>query len=152
MQRLKSMVIIGLMLLFAGLAVVAVSSTKTYADAFSSSKSDACAGVSLDGSNGCNNDPTGSGLSGIIKNAINILSLVIGIAAIIMVLVGGFRYVISAGDSAGTNSAKNTIFYALIGLVIAALAQILVHFVLAKVGTAATPPPTSSSSSASAIS
>jgi hypothetical protein len=49
-----------------------------------------------------------------------------------MIVVGGFRYVTSAGDSTKVGSAKNTILYALIGLIIVALAQIVVRFVLSK--------------------
>lgn len=47
-----------------------------------------------------------------------------------MIIVGGFRYVISGGDSNGVSGAKNTIMYAIIGLVIVLFAQIIVKFVL----------------------
>jgi hypothetical protein len=45
---------------------------------------------------------------------------------------GGFKYITSSGDSGNVTAAKNTIMYALIGLIIVALAQIIVRFVLAK--------------------
>jgi hypothetical protein len=67
-----------------------------------------------------------------ISNIVNILSSLVGIAAVVMIIVGGFRYVTSGGDSNRVASAKNTIIYALIGLVIAALAQVIVRFVLNK--------------------
>ncbi len=71
-------------------------------------------------------------VNSLIKTVINLLSVAVGIVAVIMIIVGGFRYVTSAGDSTKVGSAKNTILYALIGLIIVALAQVIVHFVLAK--------------------
>jgi hypothetical protein len=56
-----------------------------------------------------------------------------------MIIYGGFRYVTSGGNDASVSGAKNTIIYALIGLVIVALAQVIVHFVLAKALTVNTP-------------
>jgi hypothetical protein len=59
--------------------------------------------------------------------------VIVGVAAVIMIIIGGFRYITSSGDSASVNSAKNTILYAIIGLVIVALAQVIVRFVLNQV-------------------
>lgn len=70
--------------------------------------------------------------NGIISTVINTLSAAVGIAAVIMIVVGGFRYITSGGDTTKVGSAKNTILYALIGLIIVALAQVIVHFVLVK--------------------
>ena len=77
-----------------------------------------------------------------IQNVINLLSVAVGIAAVVMVIIGGFRYVTSAGNAETTKAAKNTILYALIGLVIVALAQLIVNFVLNKT-TQPPPKPTS---------
>ncbi len=71
-------------------------------------------------------------VSGIVTTTINILSLAVGIIAVIMLIVGGFKYITSGGDSGKVTSAKNSIVYAVIGLVIVALAQIIVQFVLTK--------------------
>ena len=60
----------------------------------------------------------------------NILSLVVGILSVIMIIVSGIKFVTSGGDSAKVGSAKNTLAYAIAGLVIVALAQTIVHFVL----------------------
>ena len=79
---------------------------------------------------------TGSGgktVEGLVKSIINILSWVIGVASVIMIIVGGLRYVTSAGDSGSVSSAKNTIMYALVGLVVALFAQAMVQYVLGKV-------------------
>jgi hypothetical protein len=61
---------------------------------------------------------------------INIFSVVVGVVAVIMVIVGGFKYITSNGDSGNVSGAKNTILYAVIGLVVVALAQFIVRFVL----------------------
>ncbi len=83
---------------------------------------------------------TGSGasapsLSDIFKNVVNILLYVIGALSVIMLIVGGIRYATSAGNSANVTAAKNTIMYALIGLVIAVLAYAIVNFVLGAITT-----------------
>lgn len=77
-----------------------------------------------------NTDCDGSGVKNTLNTAVTILSYVVGAAAIIMVIAAGFRYTTSGGDSNRVGAAKNTLIYALVGLVIAALAQLLVHFVL----------------------
>lgn len=75
---------------------------------------------------------TGS-ISNIIKFVLDIFSVIVGIAAVIMILVGGFKYIISGGDSTRVSGAKDTILFAIVGLVIVALAQVIVHFVLTNV-------------------
>ena len=68
-----------------------------------------------------------------ITNVINIFSVIVGIVAVIMLIYGGFRYVTSGGDSGNIGNAKNTILYAIVGLVIVAIAQAVVQFVLGSV-------------------
>ncbi len=75
---------------------------------------------------------TPSSLDNTIHNVVNLLSVAVGIAAVIMLILGGFRYITSSGNQEAVKAAKNTIMYALIGLVIAALAQVIVQFVLNK--------------------
>jgi hypothetical protein len=72
-----------------------------------------------------------SNVDKILTRVINIFSIVVGVVAVIMIVVGGFRYITSGGGDK-VKSAKDTIMYALIGLVIVALAQIIVKFVLNK--------------------
>jgi len=67
-----------------------------------------------------------------IKTAINVVLSMIGIVAVIMLIIGGFRYVVSAGEAAAVKSAKNTILYAIVGLVVAILAFTIVNFVVGK--------------------
>lgn len=65
-----------------------------------------------------------------IKTVVNVLLFVIGIISVIMIIVGGFRYVTSAGNASAVTGAKNTIIYAVIGLVVAFLAFAIVNWVL----------------------
>lgn len=69
-------------------------------------------------------------LAHLASNIVNIFSYIVGAVAIIMIIYGGFRYITSGGDSGSVGNAKNTLIYAIVGLIIVALAQILVHFVL----------------------
>jgi len=73
-----------------------------------------------------------SGKDGIILRVINIFSFVIGVASVIMVLFGGLRYVVSAGGSEGVKKAKDTILYALIGIVVFLLSRGIIAFVVNK--------------------
>jgi hypothetical protein len=69
---------------------------------------------------------------------VNLFSIIIGVIAIIMIIYGGFRYITSGGASERVGSAKNTLIYAIVGLIIVALAQVIVHFVLNQANTALT--------------
>lgn len=99
-----------------------------------------CSGANLqftdNPSGGCtdNGDATAK-INDIIRTIINLLSAVVGIVAVIMIIIGGLRYITSGGNDSSVTGAKNTILYAVIGLVVVALAQVMVHFVLSKVTT-----------------
>ena len=69
----------------------------------------------------------------LITTIINILSVVVGAVSVIMIIIGGFRYVVSNGDSNAVAGAKNTILYAIVGLVIVLFAQVIVRFVYTRV-------------------
>jgi hypothetical protein len=87
----------------------------------------------LGSSSSCGSTPSnGIDLNKTISAVVTILSIVVGIVAVIMVIIGGFKYVTSNGDSSAISNAKTTITYALVGLVIATLAQSIVYFVLDK--------------------
>jgi hypothetical protein len=110
----------------------------------SAAKKAACEGLGLGSSVGSGDciEPTNTkGLNGTVTAAINIISLVVAVIAVIMVIVGGLKYVTSQGESAGTASAKNTIIYAIIGLIVVALAQIIVRFVANRITPTAAPTP-----------
>jgi cytochrome bd-type quinol oxidase subunit 2 len=77
----------------------------------------------------CNEDGTQS-FGGLIRKIINTFSIVVGAVSVIMVIIGGFRYIVSGGDSSNISKAKNTILYSIVGLVIVIFAQIIVRFIL----------------------
>jgi len=70
------------------------------------------------------------GDDGVFKIITNVLLFIIGAVSVIMLIIGGIRYVVSGGDSAAVTSAKNTILYAIVGIVVAILAYALVNFVI----------------------
>lgn len=82
----------------------------------------------------CEPDPMAEAGSDDITNfitlVVNIISIIVGFVAVVMIIWGGMKYVTSGGESGKITSAKNTIMYALIGLVVVALAQFIVRFVL----------------------
>jgi cytochrome bd-type quinol oxidase subunit 2 len=84
------------------------------------------------------NDQASNSVSHLITVVVNVLSVIVGVVAVIMIIFGGFRYITSAGNPEGAKSARSTILYAIIGLVVVALAQLIVHFVLNKTTTATT--------------
>ena len=65
-----------------------------------------------------------------VKDIVNILLFVLGAIAVIVIVIGGIRYALSGGDSSQVSAAKNTILYAVVGLVVAILAYSIVNFVL----------------------
>jgi hypothetical protein len=153
-KKTLSIVLASATIIFTGAAVLAVPSFAQSTEALPSSgeapateaapgaapagttgtspKDSVCAGVELTGGS-CDAPASGPTVNSILETVINILSMVVGVVAVIMVIIGGLKYITSGGDSTSTNNAKNTILYALIGLVIVALAQVIVRFVLNKV-------------------
>ncbi len=73
----------------------------------------------------------------IIPRAINLMLFAVGVIAIFMLIWGGLRYVLSGGDSGKVKDAKNTILYAIVGLVVALLGYAIVNWVIQVVGAGA---------------
>jgi hypothetical protein len=69
-------------------------------------------------------------LNDLLRRGINIFSVIVGVIAVLMIVFAGLRYITSGGDQTKVKSAKDTLLYAIIGLVIVALAQLIVRFVL----------------------
>jgi len=70
------------------------------------------------------------GDGGIFRVIVNVLLFIIGAVSVIMLIIGGIRYTISGGDSSAVTAAKNTILYAVIGIIVAILAYAIVNFVI----------------------
>lgn len=67
---------------------------------------------------------------GLFKTITNVLLFVIGAISVIMLVIGGIRYTVSGGDSTQVQGAKNTILYAIVGIIVAILAYAVVNFVI----------------------
>ena len=70
------------------------------------------------------------GNNGIFTTVTNVLLFIVGVLSVVMVIVGGLRYVVSGGNSAAVTGAKNTILYAIVGVIVAFLAYAVVNFLL----------------------
>ena len=137
-QKLKTL-ILSLSILFVPMAMVAVPATVSattanpnniqsgvrngVGQATTGTQNQTCANVAGDASTSVNST---------ITSIINLLSIAVGVVAVIMIIIGGFRYITSGGKQESVSGAKNTILYGIIGLIIVALAQVIVQFVLNK--------------------
>lgn len=132
MKKIKTLVLAGFASLLLGATALAPAAIAQ--DATEEIQRGLCAGANLDFRNtraDCSRDNEAlETVNRVIRRIVNLLSVVVGIVAVIMIIIGGFRYVTSGGSDASVTGAKNTILYAVIGLIIVALAQLLVNFVL----------------------
>jgi hypothetical protein len=85
------------------------------------------------------NNPGGEnpivGKNGVLTRAIQIIAVIVGIASVFSMVISGFRMITSGGDGGKVASARTGVIYSLVGLVVAASAQIIVSFVLSRLGT-----------------
>ena len=68
--------------------------------------------------------------NGVVTTIVNTALFVLGSVAVLMLIYGGIRYTISGGDEKAVTSAKNTILYSIIGIVVAVAAYAVVNFVI----------------------
>lgn len=66
----------------------------------------------------------------VIQSIVNLLMFITGAVAVIMIVIGGIKYVTSAGEASQAKSAKDTILYAVIGLIVAIVAYAVVTFII----------------------
>lgn len=122
MNKIKIIVLsLALML---GVAAVA---TPAYVGA--SAKSEINKGINSTGT-----QTGGKKLDTTIKTIVNVMLFIIGALSVIMIIVGGIRYVTSTGDSSRVKAAKDTVMYAVVGLLVALFAYAIVNFVVDKLG------------------
>ncbi|WIO45664.1 Mbov_0395 family pilin-like conjugal transfer protein [Candidatus Southlakia epibionticum] len=118
------------------LAVPVLALTVGSAPAFAASLSISGGANSARGNDqsGClfGNEPgcEGTDQTPIFKTITNVLLFIIGAISVIMLIIGGIRYTTSNGDQQAVQNAKNTILYAVVGLVIAILAFAAINFVI----------------------
>jgi hypothetical protein len=70
------------------------------------------------------------GASGIFTTVSNVLLFIVGAISVVMIIIGGLRYVVSGGNTSNVAAAKNTILYAVIGLIVAILGYAIINFVI----------------------
>ena len=99
------------------------------ANPVSQAKQQACTGLTqLEPSQDCS---TGSStVNNLIATTVNILSYLIGAVAVIMLIIAGFRFAAAGGNSNAVSGAKSTLIYAIVGIILAVLAQVIVHWVI----------------------
>lgn len=119
LQKVKLSIIAAVAVL--GIGLVA---SPAYA-ACTSAKDCVQSGVNASGGSGTKTD-----VGKLIKTIVNVLLFVLGALAVIMIVIGGIKYTVSNGDASAVTSAKNTIFYAVIGLIVALMAYAIVNFVI----------------------
>lgn len=98
---------------------------------------------------GCPRDLFGD--NGVFKQVTNTVLYIVGIIAVIMLIIGGIRYVTSGGDAKKVTDAKNTVLYAIIGLIISFLAFAIVNFVITALPSSSDERPENSSDNTSLL-
>jgi len=74
----------------------------------------------------------GGDLTQVITKISNALLLLVGLIAVLFLIIGGFQLISSAGNADNINKGKHTIFYAIIGLIIALLSYASVSFIVSQ--------------------
>ena len=74
--------------------------------------------------------PHGNAAPSDLKNILDIVFKTIGALTVLFIVLAGLRYITAQGDPAKVSQAKSAILYSLIGLVIAIMADAIVHFVI----------------------
>lgn len=123
MKRIKEIIISAVVVL--GLA--AVPAPAVFAQAVCSGPAVECIGKGQQEAGGSENQ---TDLTEQIRTITNVLLFILGAIAVIMIIIGGIRYATSNGESSHIKSAKDTILYSVIGLVVAILAYAIVNFVV----------------------
>lgn len=77
-------------------------------------------------------DPV-AGPNGVILQVTNIIAFIAGLTAVIIIVIGGIKYITAAGDASSISSAKNTILYAAVGLIVIALGRFVIGFVIGRI-------------------
>jgi hypothetical protein len=124
---MKKNILIAASIVALGAVTIALTGVPVEAASCGSAKQCIDQGLTASGASGTPGD-----LSTILTTVTNILLFLMGAVSVIMIIIGGFRYVTSQGDQTQMQSAKNTILYAVIGVVVSIAAYAIVSFVVAQ--------------------
>ena len=126
-------VIAAVLLMVTVLVPVFAGSSSVYAAV--DSQGQACQAIGdISSANGNCTESTGISVNKAVRLVINLLAVVAGVIAVIMLIVGGLKYITSNGDPAQITSAKRSVIYAIVGIVVVAVSQLIVKFVLSGTG------------------
>lgn len=78
-------------------------------------------------------NPTGAASGSIIQTVLQIVFALVGALSFLFIVIGGMKYIFSSGDPKSTSQAQGTIIYALVGLVVAIVAESIVSLVIGKI-------------------
>ena len=134
MKKIK-VLFTSLMLIF-GLSFATATIIASPAAAQKSPEQEACEGSGGTWSGTWPNGSCAQGprtVTGTIKSVVNVIVFITGAISVLMIIIGGLRYTISGGDQGSITGAKNTILYAVIGLIVSVMAYAIVNFVLKNV-------------------
>ncbi len=123
MEKVRRFIVVGALIGGVGGALLPAS------NAYAVSVFDQCAGANADTAICKAKDDNAANMITII---INTLLVVLGMIAVIMIVIGGIRYTTSNGDPGGIKSAKDTIIYSVVGLVVAIMSFAIVNFVVGR--------------------
>jgi len=127
MRNFISTLVFGVSVLLASLALGAISPAAASA---ADSTTEACQKLGSSSAFCASKKDSVGGTNGFAKIITNILLFLVGTAAVIMIILGGIKYTTSNGDASQIKSAKDTILYSVVGLIVAIMAWGIVTFVI----------------------
>jgi hypothetical protein len=111
---------------FAALTTALLGTAQTFAASFNLSMSEGASSA-----RGVDQVANLFGTTGIFTTVSNVMLFAVGAISVIMIIIGGLRYVVSGGNTSNVAAAKNTILYAVVGIIISMLAYAIINFVIA---------------------
>lgn len=130
--RQFSVIMVSLFYLLVPVSAAAYGVTTTPLNQFAdTSEQEACETLEAAGVGGCAN-PEGPSVMRLVRLAVNVLSVIAGVICVVTVIISGLKYMTSQGDSTKAASARQTLIYSIIGLIVVAAAQVIVNFVVTR--------------------
>ena len=130
MKKIKYMVIPALVSLLMPVLMIFTPIVGNNVSAVDSPKDSSAASKIAAGADNTGIKGGSTDLTGMIQAVINTMLFLIGIAAVIAIIISGFMYITSAGDPGKIKKAKDTLLYAVIGIVVAILSYAIVKWVI----------------------